>query len=92
MKPIKLMMECSDPRMKALSVQEKHALMLSILANVPGRARNIPFIEKIRRMVTQIKDLIDYTNQVFEQQFAEVQAHLVAHFPLPAQLPAQLPD
>lgn len=63
-KPIKMIMECPDPQMKALSVQEKHALDLSVLANVPGWEGSIPFIEKIRRTVTQIKDLIDYMNQV----------------------------
>ena len=91
-KPIKMIMECPDPQMKALSVQEKHALCLSVLANVPGWEGSIPFIEKIRWTVTQIKELIDCTNQLCEEKFAEVQAHLVAHFPLPAQLPAQLPD
>ena len=90
-KPWRKLMESTNPARHELSNDEKHVLILHMLCDARHKPEMIPFIDRVKTMTSQIKDILEQKREQLEGRFKPLYGAHAAQAQLPAQAQAQVP-
>lgn len=90
-KPWRKLMESTNPARHELSNDEKHVLILHMLCDARNKPETIPFIDRVKTMTSQIKDILEQKREQLEGHFKTIHGDYAAQAQLPAQAQAQAP-